>query len=147
MIGPMKTYTLKFSTEAEKRKWLAVIREAIDDQLTEDNAPSTKSPFIPTLMHWPLRDASLDPETRFGEYTFPSRDGMKDGMYVGWWEFGRIHGYGTRTYYDNVYEGDWVYNTKEGQGRMQLISGEVYNGEWREDQPRTSGPGAILRND
>jgi len=41
LVGPLKTYTLKFATKEEKMQWINVIRVAVKKALTAENAPGT----------------------------------------------------------------------------------------------------------
>ena len=33
-----------------------------------------------------------------------------------------------------TYIGNWVHGKKHGQGRLEMASGEVYDGEWKDDK-------------
>jgi len=88
LVGPRKTYILKFAELAEKKKWWTDIVEARKSNLNEEIAP--------------------DEVRRKGRYDFPK----EGGMYDGWWSFGRIHGEGTFKFFNNSYSGQWNYNCK-----------------------------------
>ena len=66
LVGPLKTYTLKFSTKEEKTHWMTTIRTAVNKCLTAENAP--------------------DELRRYGAYKFPK----SGGEYDGWWKYGRV---------------------------------------------------------
>ena len=59
---------------------------------------------------------------------------MENGeYYIGQWKKDLKNGKGT-LYYPNgniQYEGDWVNNKKEGNGKYILEDGEYYKGEWK----------------
>ena len=115
LVGPRTTHTLRFPDPTEKKKWMKVFEDAIASCLTEENAPDAKQ------------------MCRYGTYEFPDKD---RGTYQGWWKFGKIHGQGIYSFYGNKFTGMFEYNQKCGQGTMELSSGEVYNGEWKDDLPR-----------
>eukprot|EP01094_Clydonella_sp_ATCC50884_P004751 TRINITY_DN1376_c0_g1_i1.p2 TRINITY_DN1376_c0_g1~~TRINITY_DN1376_c0_g1_i1.p2 ORF type:complete len:756 (-),score=308.87 TRINITY_DN1376_c0_g1_i1:484-2697(-) len=115
LVGPLKTYTLKFITKEEKIHWMNTIRTAVKKNLTAENAP--------------------DEQRRYGAYTFPK----SGGSYDGWWKFGRIHGDGVFKFFGNKYSGQWEYNCKNGIGTFECVTGEVYHGEWKDDKPWGTG--------
>ena len=117
LIGPRKTYTLRFETESEKKEWINKIQSCVSKVLNESNAP--------------------DEENRFGHYKFPEKFGAE---YEGWWKVGKIHGQGTLRILDNVYTGEWADDRKCGLGTYQSVCGEVYHGDWKDDRPRMPLP-------
>ncbi|XP_063284939.1 radial spoke head 10 homolog B [Pelobates fuscus] len=64
--------------------------------------------------------------------------------YVGEWHKGARHGKGT-IYYNaeqtSWYEGDWIMNTKEGWGVQCFKSGNIYEGQWKNN--RFNGEGCM----
>ena len=49
----------------------------------------------------------------------------------------QIHGDGVFRFFGNKYSGQWEYNAKSGIGTFELVTGETYHGEWKDDKPRT----------
>lgn len=119
LVGPRKTYHVRFADEAEKREWMGKISSTVKKVLNEENAP--------------------DDVHRHGSYVFPDKQG---GEYDGWWKFGRIHGQGTFKIYGNTYTGEWEYNRKCGQGTFESVTTDVYHGTWKDDRP--NGYGQLL---
>jgi len=115
LVGPRKTYTVRFVTVDEKVKWMNTIKSAVSKVLNDENAP--------------------DDHHRYGHYKFPK----EEGEYEGWWKFGRIHGDGVFTFFGNKYSGEWEYNCKSGNGTFELVTGEFFHGEWKEDKPHGFG--------
>ncbi len=66
LVGPRKTYTVRFVTVDEKVKWMNTIKSAVSKVLNDENAP--------------------DDHHRYGHYKFPK----EEGEYEGWWKFGRV---------------------------------------------------------
>jgi hypothetical protein len=57
--------------------------------------------------------------------------------YDGDWDNDQWHGKGVYRYRKNegtVYEGDWVYGIREGQGKLSFADGSFYRGEFKKDQ-------------
>jgi len=116
LLGPRKTYTLRFADVSEKNNWLRKIKTTADKQLTSEIAP--------------------DDAHRFGVYKFPDKHGSE---YSGWWMYGRIHGQGTYTIFGNSYTGEWEYDRKCGLGTFTSVTGAVYHGDWKDDHPHGYG--------
>eukprot|EP01094_Clydonella_sp_ATCC50884_P006730 TRINITY_DN1593_c0_g2_i1.p1 TRINITY_DN1593_c0_g2~~TRINITY_DN1593_c0_g2_i1.p1 ORF type:complete len:856 (+),score=264.35 TRINITY_DN1593_c0_g2_i1:254-2569(+) len=123
LIGPRKSYVLKFPTLAEKHQWMDAMKSAIKKVLNEDNAP--------------------DETRRLGSYKFPK----EGGEYTGWWDKGRIHGEGMFKFFGNKYNGEWSYNTKCGIGTFDCVSGERYFGQWEDDRPNGFGTFTYANSD
>ena len=113
LVGPQKVYHLKFPDVSDKNLWLKRFRDSINKAIEGKNQTDT---------------------VRYGKYKFP-RGG---GEYEGWWKFGRIHGEGIFTFFGNKYSGQWEYNFKNGIGTQEFLTGEVYHGEWKDNQPSFS---------
>lgn len=116
LVGPRKSYTLRFSDVLEKREWYNKIKETVNKQLNEEIAP--------------------DDVKRFGTYKFPDKHGPE---YEGWWNTGRIHGHGTFKVFGNTYIGEWEYNRKHGTGSFHSVTGAEYHGQWKDDRPHGMG--------
>lgn len=115
LVGPREVYTLRFENPTEKFNWMKQISDSFQKCLTSENSPDKKQMI------------------RYGSYTFPDKD---RGSYKGWWKFGRIHGEGVYTFESNTYTGQFEYNMKSGTGTMELCTGDIYHGEWKDDMPR-----------
>jgi hypothetical protein len=113
LIGPRKSYTLRFADMASKMTWFNKIKETVAKTLTEEIAP--------------------DDACRYGVFRFDEKHGP---MYEGWWNMGRIHGLGTYKVFGNTYVGEWEYNRKHGNGTFHSVTGAEYRGQWEEDRPR-----------
>jgi hypothetical protein len=49
-----------------------------------------------------------------------------------------MHGKGTQVFlHSSQYKGDFKENMKYGKGVMVWDGGEMYNGDWQDDKPRT----------
>merc|ERR1712000_47177 len=116
LVGPRKSYTLRFAESSEKREWLQKIKDTVDKQLNTEIAP--------------------DDVRRFGTYKFPDKHGPE---YEGWWNTGRIHGHGTFKVFGNTYIGEWEYNRKHGTGSFHSVTGAEYHGQWADDRPHGTG--------
>eukprot|EP01094_Clydonella_sp_ATCC50884_P025800 TRINITY_DN690_c0_g1_i3.p1 TRINITY_DN690_c0_g1~~TRINITY_DN690_c0_g1_i3.p1 ORF type:complete len:1083 (+),score=200.50 TRINITY_DN690_c0_g1_i3:162-3410(+) len=112
LIGPLKSYVLKFGTEDEKVEVMSRINAAWRNVLTKENAPEKGK--------------------RYALYKFP-QGAFK---YEGWWRLGTMHGSGmlisdTTNHY---YFGEFNENAKHGVGSFVCPTGK-YAGEWKDDQP------------
>merc|ERR1712137_74407 len=116
LVGPRKSYTLRFADVNEKRTCYTKIKETVDKTLTEEIAP--------------------DDVRRYGTFKFADKHGP---VYEGWWNMGRIHGHGTLKVFGNTYTGEWEYNRKHGFGSFHSVTGAEYTGEWKEDRPHGAG--------
>jgi len=116
LVGPRKSYTLRFADYGEKNGWVTKIRDTVKKQLTDEIAP--------------------DESQRFGSYKFPDKHGPE---YEGWWNFGQIHGHGTFKVFGNTYIGEWEYNSKHGVGSFHSVTGAEYHGQWENDRPHGNG--------
>jgi hypothetical protein len=68
-----------------------------------------------------------------------------DTSYVGEWKDSKHHGRGVRRTQTFTYDGDWVYNSKEGQGRLTTNTGHTYEGHFEKNE--FHGPGKITYAD
>jgi len=116
LIGPQKTFTLRFSDVNEKNHWLEQITTAVEKQLSYDTAPSYAN--------------------RYGAYKFPDKHSSE---YIGWWMNGHLHGHGTYTIFGNTYTGEWQFDRKCGFGTFTSITGVIYSGEWENDHAHGYG--------
>jgi len=69
----------------------------------------------------------------YGQGTFTSANGRN--RYVGNWVNDQPNGAGIFTYADgSVYDGRWRNGLRHGQGRFTTPTGEIHEGEWRDDR-------------
>ena len=74
-----------------------------------------------------------------GTYTFGAGE-WEGAKYVGEWKDGERHGHGTYTFGAGEFEGDkyvgeYKDGTKQGHGTYTWADGDVYVGEWKDDNP------------
>jgi len=124
LMGPEKSYTLRFAEIHEKMTWMNRIRDSSARNLDDDN--------------------SGEDGVRRGKYKFPDKE---SGEFEGWWKYGKIHGEGVYKFCGNTYTGSWTYNQKEGVGTMECVSGEIYHGEWAADKPHGYGQLQYINRD
>lgn len=74
---------------------------------------------------------SGDCKTGKGIYIYPS-----GAVYIGDFQNGEIHGYGTCYYADgSKYKGNWAHRYPDGKGVKTFSNGEVRDGYWKKGQP------------
>jgi hypothetical protein len=60
---------------------------------------------------------------------------IQGDSYVGDWEDGKFHGYGTYTWADrSYYVGEFKDGKKDGEGKMEYDNGYRYEGKWKDDK-------------
>ena len=66
-----------------------------------------------------------------GVTTYPSGRHLIGGRYIGEWENGKKHGYGTRDYLNGMcYTGEWQNDLRHGRGMCTYSDGATYCGHW-----------------
>jgi hypothetical protein len=68
---------------------------------------------------------------RFGKYVFENGE-----IYEGNWREGKMHGRGRLEWFDSVYEGDFEYGLRTGNGTLRYTSDQTYTGAWKTGRPR-----------
>ena len=58
---------------------------------------------------------------------------------TGEWLDGKHHGWGLLSDVNGVYEGEFVGGVRHGQGCMAWKNGDLYRGQWLDDQPHGIG--------
>ena len=48
-----------------------------------------------------------------------------------------MHGRGKCEFFGSIYEGDWEFNKKNGKGVQQFSDSTVYEGDFKNNLPRT----------
>ncbi|XP_040212738.1 radial spoke head 10 homolog B-like [Rana temporaria] len=95
-------------------------------------------PMAHGIYKWPngsRYEGQVNEGIRHGTGIYISSD--QQISYVGEWCMGKRHGKGVM-YYDSEetswYEGDWVHNNKEGWGVQCFKSGNLYEGQWKNNK-------------
>merc|ERR1712188_251470 len=112
LIGPLKSYILKFATEDEKVEVMSRINAAWRNVLTKENAPEKGK--------------------RYALYKLP----QAHFKYEGWWQLGTMNGQGMlmSEVTNHWYFGEFQENAKHGVGSFTCPTGK-YSGYWKDDQP------------
>ena len=69
---------------------------------------------------------------RYGKYVFENGE-----VYEGTWREGKMHGRGRLEWFDSVYDGDFEYGLRTGNGTLKYTSDQVYAGAWKTGRPST----------
>ena len=118
LIGPGEEHVICFDKEEEekKRDWMNFISDLVNRSLLDDF------------------DHQSDEINRHAFYKFPGKNG---GEYEGWWRLGKMNGLGKFSIFNNVYIGGWEDGNKSGFGRFESLTGEVFEGTFLLNFPRS----------
>lgn len=121
--GPTRSYIFTCLIE-EAQVWLSKIENSIHKHLE----------YLSVTQDLELqkeKDAKMsysDPR-RFGTFQFPN-----GGNYTGWWDNGMFEGSGTFEFFGSIFVGSFSKNLKQGNGVLNYVTGEIYDGEWKDDK-------------
>eukprot|EP01126_Amoeba_proteus_P007552 TRINITY_DN12711_c0_g1_i2.p1 TRINITY_DN12711_c0_g1~~TRINITY_DN12711_c0_g1_i2.p1 ORF type:complete len:437 (-),score=83.77 TRINITY_DN12711_c0_g1_i2:487-1797(-) len=114
--------------------------------ITEGLSASVKdmvfSAICDTLRRQTGKGRSPTEATREGKFTFPTSE-----VYDGWWEIGKFSGHGYHEFYGTYYEGEFLNNSRHGQGIMEFGDGQLYEGNFNNGLPEGYGRSITLSGD
>lgn len=135
VTGPLDTYVFWFPDNREKQSWYSSIASATIEEIATKKFMQTVPTEIAEKVS-PADIAAMAPEkpVRVGLYNM-----LNGGVYRGWWNNGKMHGFGAFSFFDNIYLGEFAWNVKNGMGELHYSTGEVYTGRWAHGYPHGEG--------
>jgi hypothetical protein len=116
VIGPNTSFLLQFDNSDEKSEWQSDFQTSIEAMLNASE------------------NYNGDMINRFGKYVFENGE-----IYEGNWREGKMHGRGRLEWFDSVYEGDFEYGLRTGNGTLRYTSDQTYTGAWKTGRPHGQG--------
>ena len=129
IYNPERPYTIYACNKAEKKLWLAKLKETIYADLLK----SCKC----------VKRDDMSTESRLARFVY--NDGR---VYSGDFQDAQCHGKGIMNWPNkSVYSGDWRDNERCGEGEFTFNTGDVYQGGWVEDKQIGFGELRYASND